>query len=298
MDAGGIVWNIVVSRDGKWIVSGTESSQVTVWNAENHEKVTEFKALRGNNWHWMRALDVSPDGTKITTGSDDKPACVWSLPTAQRLSSSWQHDLYVVEIKFSPNGNLVAAASWFKNCVRIYHSQSGHLYSDIPIKVTLSANQSLAWASDSTHLFALSDGGDIHCFDVSKGTTISKWPIRSSSHPTCIALASNETFIAVSADSLVSFWDTMSHKQIGSVIKHPACVRSIAISANHDLVVGGGKSITLRSLCDILPSPYSDHVSATASTNLVRDGCLIINRFPRCLDPPRVGHRAQEGGHD
>ena len=286
MDAGGIVWNIAVSRDGKWIVSGTECGQVTVWNAESHEKVIEFKAHN----HLMRTLDVSPDGTKIVTGSDDKTASVWSLQTGRRSVGPWQHSFFVPAVKFSPDGEYIATATWFRHSVRIYYpgcyGRSSSPWRNFQIRVTLSENQSLAWTSDSTQLFALSYDGNIHCLDMHTGTTLSKWPIPNSSIPMSIALASNDTFIAVSAESSISFWDVATHKQIGSVIRHTAYVGSIAISASYDIVVGGGKTITLRSLCDILPLPYSDYVSATvcirwlSNLNCVPDCCRLSPSGP------------------
>ena len=264
MDAGGIVWNVAVSRDGKWIVSGTESGQVMVWNAESHEKVTDFKAH--NNC--MRALDLSPDGTQIATGSDDKTVCLWSLQTGQQLFYPLQHRFFVAAAKLSPHGYCLATAMWFRHSIRMYY-YSQNLSFDVPIRVTLSENQSLTWTSDSSQLFALSYDGKIHCISVPNDTTLSQWPIYNSSIPMCITLASNDTFIAVSAESSFSFWDVGTYKQIGSIIKHTADIESVAISANYDIAVGGGKTITLRSLCDILSSPYSDHVSAIASKKLL-----------------------------
>ena len=67
------VFNIAVSQDEKWVVSGTRSGLVTVWNAESYSKVTELTAHND----WVRAVNVSPDGTKIATGSEDET--VWSL---------------------------------------------------------------------------------------------------------------------------------------------------------------------------------------------------------------------------
>ena len=46
MDAGHGVFNAAVSQDEKWVVSGTRSGSVTVWNAESYSKVTELKAQR------------------------------------------------------------------------------------------------------------------------------------------------------------------------------------------------------------------------------------------------------------
>ena len=234
MDAGSRVLDIAVSRDGKWVVSGTLSGLVTVWNG---------RKFKGHN-RGVNAVDVSPDGTRITTGSDDCTLCVWSLSTGERLLPPLEHDFWVVAVKFSPDGSLIATATWARD-LRVYDSQNGGLLVKFPVKVYSAVNQSLAWASNSKQLFALSRDGDIHCLDVSTGTTLSKWAIHSSYNATCIALASNGTFIVASANSSVSFWDTTTHERIGSVIKHTHSISSMAVSANYDLVTGGDKTITL-----------------------------------------------------
>ncbi|KAH0834993.1 WD40-repeat-containing domain protein, partial [Lanmaoa asiatica] len=249
IDAGSDVLNIAVSRDGNWVVCGMDSGKMTVLNVESHEKVTK---LNGHSDDWVRAVDVSPDGTRIAAGSDDETVCVWSLATGQRLLGPLRHDSYVAAVKFSPDGRLIVTATWKRDCVRIYDSQNGGLIVDFPIQVSSFGNQCLAWTSDSELLFILSCGGIIKCLDVPIGMTLSQWSLSSTSTPGCIALASNETFIAVSDSSLVSFWDTTTHKQIGHVIEHTDRVVSMAISTKHDLAMGGGKTISLRSLCDII----------------------------------------------
>ena len=262
MDAGSHIWDIAVSRDGKWVVGGTTNGLVIVWNAASYEKVIAFAA---HKWS-VRAVDVSPDGTRIVTGSEDSTACVWSLSNGQRLLGPLKHSLGVVSANFSPNGRLIATFAW--NCddrVRIYDSQDGRPLVDVEIQASTVPNQSLAWTSDSMNLFVLSMDGSINCLDVSTGTTRSKWPIHASHDPTCIALASNGTFIAASAYPSVSLWDTTTHQQIGFITMDRAFVESIAISANYVLAMGEGDTITLRSLWDVLPPSYSNPVSAFAS---------------------------------
>ena len=85
MDAGNFVFDIAVSRDGKWVVSGTLSGLVTAWNAQNHSKVTEWQA----HDNWVKAVNISPHGSRIATGSDDWTVCVWSLSTGKRLLGPW-----------------------------------------------------------------------------------------------------------------------------------------------------------------------------------------------------------------
>ena len=259
MNGGSSVFDIAVSPDEKWIVSGTVFGQVAVWNGENHSKVTEWKAHND----WVNAVDVSPDGTRIATGSGDRTLCVWSLSTGKRLLGPFEHDEWVRAVKFSPNGRLIATATW-EHDVRVYDSQNGGLLREFPVGVYSPWNQSLAWASDSKQLFALSRDGNIHCLDLSTGTTLSKWAIHSSKDPRCIALASNGTFIAASVDSSISFWDTATHEQIRSVIKYTHNIWCMALSANYDLVIGGDDRFTIRGLWDILPYHYLHNVCVCA----------------------------------
>ena len=267
MNAGGAVLNITVPRDGNVIVGGTNGGLVTVWNAESHSKVTEFRAHRG----WVRALDVSPDAWNIATGSDDESAYVWSLETGKRQLGALQHDNWVVAAKFSPNGRLFATATCNHDSVWVYDSQNGSQQAGFLVKVYSSFekfnhNQPLVWASDNKQLFVLSVDGYIHRVNVSTGTTLQQWHIHSSDRPTCIALAGNGTFIAAAAGSSVSFWDTTSQEQIGTVIEYTHDIWSMAMSANYDLVASGDKRITLQALSDTLPSHYLDNKSGNRTS--------------------------------
>ena len=258
IDVGSWVCSIAVSRDGKWIVSGTQAMcSVQVWNAETRTRVTEFK----EHSDWVQAVDVSPDSTRIASGSYDKTACVWSLSTGKRLLGPWVHDDDVFAVKFSPDGRFIATAT--ETVFRIYDSRDGNLVVDVPLRVTYSLNHSLAWSRNSKHLFVISSG-KIICLNASTGATLSQWSIHGDKYSR-IALEGDGAFIAASSDSSVSFWDATTHKQIGSVIEHTADVNCMAISANHDIVIGGGNKITFGSLCNILPSSHCDTVSTFKS---------------------------------
>lgn len=263
MNAASVVFSVGMSRDGKWVVSGSNNGLVAVWNAKSRERVSEFK---GHGSKSVRAVDVSPDATKFASGADDKIVSVWSL-AGKRLLGPLRHDYELAAVKFSPNGRLLATATWDRNSVRIYDTQNSDLLVDFPVRVSSSLNQSLAWANDSKQLFALSRDGNIHCLDASSNTaTPSRWLIeRSNNNPKCITLASNGRFIVASSDSSVSFWDTMTHEQIGSVIGHTHAIWSMAVLANYDLVIAGDKKITLIELYGIIPSSYFDVVSTSAS---------------------------------
>ena len=275
MDAGFQVYSIVASRDGKWIVGGMESGRVVVWNAESREKVSKFKG----HSKAVYAVDISPDARKIASGSDDRTVRVWSRSSGEELLGPWRHDYDVAAVKFSPDGRFIATAMWERDSVRVYDSHDGRLLFDSSIRVGSARNQSLAWVSDSKQLFALSRDGKVHCLDVPTGQILSAWDIHSNDNASCIALARNGIFIAASTKSSVSLWDTATHKQIGPLIHHPDVVRSMATSANDDLVISGGSKIIMRKLPDILPSSFFENA-----------GVFRCQRNPIHHDPPQQMH--------
>ena len=271
-DASGVlVCSLAVSRDGKWIVSGTSDGLVKVWSTESYGKAMEFEA---HLW-WVRAIDVSPDGTRIVTGSDDDTVrvCVWSLSTGQRLLGPWEYDYCrgMAAVKFSPDGCFIATAMWggLPPTLRVYDSQSGRLVFNILLTQVIDAprNSSIVWAKDARQLFALSEYGSIYRLDVAgTKTMLSTWPVQYNNQTTrCIASASNGAFIAVSAGSSVSFWNPTTREQIGSVIEFTHDIWCMAISPNDDLTTAGDNKISIRSLRDILPSSYFSVVSGPTS---------------------------------
>lgn len=62
MKTGNKVNSVVVSQDGRWVVSG-DREKVVVWNAVTHKKVLEFSEHGGNVW----AVDISSDSTRIAS---------------------------------------------------------------------------------------------------------------------------------------------------------------------------------------------------------------------------------------
>ena len=165
---------------------------------------------------------------------------------------------------FSPDGRLFATATDDHDSVRVYDSRNGSLLVKFPIKVYTESNHSLAWASVSNQLFALSHLCYIHRVDVSTGTMLSKWRIHNSDDVLCTALEISGTLIAACAGSFVSFWDITTQEQIGPVIEYTHRIWALAVSSNYDLVASGDNRITVRALCGILPSYYLDNVSLPA----------------------------------
>ena len=256
---------ISVSRDGKWIVCAFIGG-ANVWDAELERKVVEVE-----DTNYVEGVDVSPDSTRFATatGRTSKNAGIWSILTGTRLVGPLEHDSDVKGIKFSPEGRHIATACL--DSIHIFDSYNGDQL--ITIKNTLSASSwsavtSMVWPPDG-QLFAMSEGGKIKSFDTSTGSQLAECQIHSysSGDIISIALSANNKFIASFAGRSVSFWDTSTHTQLGSLLKDDEGIRSIALSPDGTHLATGGhnnKTITIWNLSDILPESY---LPVTVSTH-------------------------------
>ena len=267
---GARVYAAAVSPDGKWLAcglgrlnSGDGRTSLRVWDTTRScAKVLEIKGHTNS----VFAVDVSPDSTKLATGSFDKTACVWNITTGERLVGPLQHDGRVVAVRFSPNGDRIATATAAENekdektakSIRIYDSDNGQqlILFDIPF-MNNGAMTSLTWTSDGRQLFAASYSQVKH-FDTSSGSLLKEWLVPGGGRLGSVVLSRNQKFAVVAASNSLSFWDISTYQQIGTVIQYTSSVWWITLSPNDDQIVTGEENgkVTLRNLRDILPVLY------------------------------------------
>ncbi|KAI5984704.1 hypothetical protein EDC04DRAFT_3149940 [Pisolithus marmoratus] len=251
MQASESVRLVVVSQDGRWIVSGDDGRKVIIWDATTHKKVLEFAEHEGR----VCGVDISSDSTKIVTVGGDTIQ-IFSTTSGDRLLPPLPHD-NVCGVKFSPDGSRFATTSW--DGFRIYSTHNGDILFDSGGKLGLFGLfqiSPLAWSHDGQQLF-IANRTKITCYNVSN-TSSSEWSIHETRFPPSIFIASNGRFITRSAGSSVSLWDCASHKQIGSIIKHTTEICSVALSpsgAYFACVLEGGR-ITVHNLRNVLPPEY------------------------------------------
>ena len=262
------VLTVAVSKEGRYIVTGAKNGLVVVWDTTTQKKVVEIKG----HSYWVVAVDVSPDSRTVGTASYKGMASIWDITTGQLLVGPLQPSTTpLVALKFSANGSRIAISPYAQSSVRIHDTQNGHLLVDIPVRLSSSGNEPtvpLAWPSDDRQLFVISHDGNIQCFDASSGSLLSQWPIHSRCNPASIVLSNSGKFIAASADSSISFWDTSTHSQLGHIVAHTGSVQSIALSSDDRYLVSGGradKKVIVWNLRDVLPESYC-HGLASEST--------------------------------
>jgi WD40 repeat protein len=118
----GINWggrNTVFSSDGRYILTGEtglpgSGHRATLWDATSGKKIRVFNSKRPN-WEVTRAVsavDVSPDGKYVLTGSLNGFITIWDFESGEE-TRAWEAHLGlngVTSARFSPDGKYILSA--------------------------------------------------------------------------------------------------------------------------------------------------------------------------------------------
>jgi WD40 repeat protein len=116
----GPVRTVSYARMGEGIVSGSDDTEIAIWEGEGD---TPIRKLRG---HDGAVLSICVSGDKIFSSSEDKTIRVWDLDTGDIKSIIRGHTAPINAIKSSPDGRWIVSASDDAS-LRIWDSQTGEL---------------------------------------------------------------------------------------------------------------------------------------------------------------------------
>ena len=103
------VEDVLWSRDGSRLFSGSEDRTIRCWNSDTGEQI-------GHPWtghtRSICSLSLSPDGSILASASYDETVHFWDATTGNPIGQHLQHDEEVLAICFSPSGEFMASAEY------------------------------------------------------------------------------------------------------------------------------------------------------------------------------------------
>jgi len=266
-----LVSAVAVSRDGRFIVSGSWDRTVKVWDAQSGALLRSL----GGHTAPVSAVAASPDGRFIVSGSWDDTVKVWDAQSGALLRSLEEHTDWVRAVAVSPDGRFIVSGSEDRT-VKVWDAQSG-----APLR-SLGGHTgpvfAVAVSPDGRFIVSGSLDYTMKVWDAQSGALLRS--LEGHTHlVSAVAVSPDGRFIvSVSLDYTVKVWDAQSGALLRSLEGHTDWVNTVAVSPDGRFIVGGSEDHTIRAWN--LQQRDGGHVlfwndAAIASLALSRDGHLL-----------------------
>lgn len=97
---------VAIDPKGRYAAGGNWNGDVWIWRISDEKLMAKLKL--GSS---VRALQLSPDGRRIVTATDENVAVVWNVQGGKRVNALEGHRGAINSIEFSLDGTLVVTAS-------------------------------------------------------------------------------------------------------------------------------------------------------------------------------------------
>ena len=233
----GPVYDVTVALDGMRIATASQDQKARLWDAVTGEPLASFE-----HGKVVYAVALSPDGTRLATGTfDDHAAHLWGVATGREFTTL-HHEGAVVDVAFSPRGHQLVTASW-EQTARSWDLDPGGALTTLQHARRVDA---VAYPPDGTRVATGSGDGTARVWDAKTGAhlmtlqghTLDVLDVAYSPDGTRLATAS--------WDGTARVWDTDTAAVLATLEGHTGPIRAVALSADGSRVATASRDGTAR----------------------------------------------------
>ncbi len=214
---------VAYSRNGAWLISGSDDGLVKLWDAFSGQLVRDLTGHSDS----VRCVSFSPDGNLIASSSADNRIILWEAATGRIVHILNGHSQSVEHVAFSPDGSLIAS-SGLDDQVILWNAISGKSAGKF---WSLLDCRSVEFDPHGQRIVA-ADGASITVQDLQGN----RQPLRLQSHSGSIldvAFSPHGTFVASGGrDQQVIIWDPNVGVRKHTLKGHSDTITSLAFNPN------------------------------------------------------------------
>jgi WD40 repeat protein len=259
---------LVYSKDGKRFLSAgggqwrgpefaTETDQfVRLWDAETLKVLKKMAGHQAPVW----SVVFSPDEKHALTGSGGYPGGgrftpaghtmkLWDLDTGKSLRDYKDHENWVRDVRFLPDGKTLVSGSWDKT-VRIWNIDKTDAMQ--VLRDHKDGVECIALSSDGKWLASAGGhpraGGDcvIRLWDLSDGKVVKRFAGHTKRVWKMTFSKDNQRILSAAADNTIRLWDIGKGKETHRFVGHTDEVRQAAFTPDGKHVISASHDKTLR----------------------------------------------------
>jgi WD40 repeat protein len=239
----GNVSSLVLSWDGRRVVSGSSDSTLRIWDVQTGECLKVLKGHKETEISGILALILSADGRILVSASDDSTIRIWDVETGECLQIlELPEPVYILQL--STDARFIVSGGGYDDATIIWDVETGKCLRVLTGHTD--AVNSLVLSADGRRVVSASDDGTLRVWDVLSGQCLKV--LEGHTAPVCcIALsADGQRVVSGSEDSTLRVWDLQSGECQAVLEGHAGNVSSLVLSWDGHRVVSGSSDSTLR----------------------------------------------------
>ena len=235
-----------------------------------------LRVLEGHDAQ-INCVDVTPDGRRAVSGSNDETLRVWDMESGECLRVLEGHNFQIRSVSISPDGQCVISGN-SDNTLRTWDMESGkclHVFEGHRDLVT-----SVNISPDGRHVISGSDDNTLRVWDMESGKCLRVLEVHRASVRDLSISPDGRRAISRGDSNTLHVWDLERGEYLLSLKGHWASVMSVSVSPDGRHVISGGSDNTLR-VWDMETGKclrvFEGHRDLVTSVNISPDGRHVIS---------------------
>ena len=230
---------VVISPDGKKLVSGSTDQTIKVWDLNLRKNI---QTLSGHS-DWVLSLTIGADWQNLVSGSADRTVRVWHLPTGELLQTFQGHSDWVTCTAFNSENRIVASGSADRT-IRIWDLKRDKLLHTL--KGQLGFIRAIAMSRDGQILASGGDDKTVKIWNPNKGRLLKIFKGHSGFIRTIAISDDGHTLVSGSDDKTIKVWNLLTGKLLSTLTGHEGSVTSVALSSKDLTLISGSDDRTVK----------------------------------------------------
>jgi len=181
---------VTVSKDGKWMLTGSDDRHMRLWDLTKYEEVKKYPPHND----FCYACAFAPDGVHVASGSKDRRAFVFEMTTG-RLVKELEQNNQVLGVAFSGDSKYLFTCG--DNAVYMWEIATGKKAKTFEGTGSYAVN-SIAVTPDGRRLLAGGEDKILRLWDLTTGKEI--WSSAPKGTDASKGITSTITAVAITAD--------------------------------------------------------------------------------------------------
>lgn len=233
-----LVRGLVVTRDGKSVISCSSSPVVEVWDTCEMKRVRAFRCDSKPT-----SVDISPDGTKAVSGLYNGTIRIWEFLSGKLNCTIQAHSAAVKGLVVSPDNDVIISGSEDRS-IRMWALATGEQRAELLGHTD--GVTSLAITRDGKTLLSGSHDKTIRMWDLATKRCVAVFEGHTSRIFSVAVAPDDRMLVSGSSDKTVRVWDPHSRECLHVFRGHSKSIRSVRVTPDGRWIVSGSVDGTIR----------------------------------------------------